>query len=282
MIDLHTHSIFSDGSLTPEELSDKAKETGLTAIALTDHDCTEGLPRFMKSCERNSIVGIPGVEISIDIQKDTMHLLGYYIDWSNVELQKALKNIRTARESRNTKILERINALGLSLKWEDVTAFAGGEVVGRPHFSQALIAKGYVADKEEAFTKYLAKGRSCYAERERLTDVQAIGVIRAAGGVPVLAHPLTLKLGNAKLKETLADLKTKGLAGVEIFYSEHTPDMIKNYLTMAADLDLIATGGSDFHGAANPKIYLGRGFGNLDIPDDIVGKLKDWRQRQIL
>jgi 3',5'-nucleoside bisphosphate phosphatase len=278
MIDLHTHSIFSDGSLTPEELADKAKATGLTAIALTDHDCTDGLPRFIAACERNSITGVPGVEISIEMQKGTMHVLGYYIDGSNAGLQDALVKICNGRESRNTEILKKLNDLGFSLKWEEVTAFAGGEVVGRPHFSQALIAKGYVADKEEAFEKYLAKGKPCYADRYRFEDVEAIDIIRKAGGVPVLAHPSSLKLGDSKLKEKLADLKSMGLAGMEIFYSEHSPEMVRNYLAMAAELDLIATGGSDFHGAANPKIQLGRGFGNLNIPDDIVGKLLEWKQ----
>jgi predicted metal-dependent phosphoesterase TrpH len=281
MIDLHMHSTFSDGTFTPSELAAKAKGFGLTAIALTDHDCTDGLDEFLKACATNSdqpkLTGIPGVEISADVKRGTMHILGYFIDYKNAKLEKTLVQIRDGRKIRNEEILKKLNGLGFKLTWDEVAAFAGEDVVGRPHFAQAMISKGYVASSEKAFELYLKKGKPGYADRFRLPPGESIGIILQAGGVPVLAHPFTLELDKQALRNYVSELKNSGLLGIEVFYPEHSEPMVTEYLALAKELDLVTTGGSDFHGTVNPKIRMGIGFGPLKVPDQIVDDLKKAR-----
>jgi len=274
MIDLHMHSTFSDGSLKPAQLVEEGARIRLKGMALTDHDSTAGVPQFMAACAAQGVVGIPGVEISAEIAKGTMHVLGYHVDRDCRELEGVLEQIRDGRESRNRKILGKLCAAGLELTWDEVAAFAGEDVVGRPHFAQALLAKGYVSSKDAAFELYLAKGRPAYVDRFRLPPRESIATILAAGGVPVLSHPFTLDLSQKALKDTVTELKSYGLAGLEVYYSEHTPEMTKQYLSLCASLGLVATGGSDFHGDVNPKVSMGTGFGQLCVPDDVLENLQ--------
>ena len=274
MIDLHMHSTFSDGTHPPEELARLAGSFGLTAIALTDHDCMDGVARLLMACQAEGVRGISGVEISADVPKGTMHILGYFADHENVELAEALKRIRGGREVRNEKILQQLNELGLELSWEDVRAYATEEVVGRPHFAAAMQARGYVKNKTAAFDRYLGKGKPAYADRFRLSPEASIAVIRQAGGVPVVAHPVTLGLSHKALRATLADYRDMGLQGVEVYYSEHSPNMIDNFRQIANDLGLAMSGGSDFHGDANPQIRMGIGFGQLRVPDKLLVALE--------
>ncbi len=274
MIDLHVHSTFSDGSLRPTQLAEEAAKAGLHAVALTDHDTVDGIPEFLGACERMGVLGIPGIELSIDVPRGTLHMLGYWIDLPHAELEQILRHLRTAREERNRQIMERLYALGCNLTWEDVKAFAGEEVVGRLHFAQALEAKGYVKSKDEAFERFLGKGKSAYVNRYRLSVEQSLRIIRAAGGVAALAHPFTLELSPSALRAAVAEWKNYGLSAIEVFYSEHTPEQERQYLALSKELDLVAIGGSDFHGAANPAIRIGRGFGSLVVPDEIVDCLR--------
>jgi predicted metal-dependent phosphoesterase TrpH len=273
MIDLHVHSTFSDGSFAPAELVDMAVSSGLTAMALTDHDGLGGLPQFMDACQAKGLIGIPGVEISIEFKPGTLHVLGYFIDAGNAPFAAALEDLRDGRESRNLKILQKLNELGCALSWEEVAAFAGEDVVGRPHFAQAMIAKGFVKTKEDAFDRYLAKGKPAYLDRVRLTVPDSIRLIHGAGGIAVLAHPSTLKVSRVELHRIVAELAAEGLDGIEAWYSEHTQDQQKAFAKLAEELGLILTGGSDFHGASNPEVRLGRGFGNLDVPDALLDTL---------
>lgn len=273
MIDLHVHSTFSDGSLTPEELVELAVKSGLTAMALTDHDGVMGIDRFMAACQQQGLRGIPGVEISIEMSGGTMHLLGYFMDHHHPQFLAALIRLRRGREERNQFILERLNSLGLSLTWEEVASLAKEDVVGRPHFAQAIIAKGYVKNKDDAFGKYLGKGKPAYVERDRFTVEEGVELIRQAGGVPVLAHPYTLNMGNRRLRAFLAELNEKGVQGIETYYSEHSREQLRFCLHMARELNWVVTGGSDFHGAMNPHVHLGIGFGSLDIPIELVDLL---------
>lgn len=274
MIDLHTHSTFSDGNLTPEELVQEAARLKLHALALTDHDGMDGVPRFLAACERAGVRGVAGVEISVDCPTGTQHMLGYFVDTNHAELQAVLARLRTARQERNRAILERLNRLGYPLTWEEVAAFAGEEVVGRPHFAQALEARGAVRSKEEAFERLLAKGRPAYADRYRLSPPASIRLISAAGGVPVLAHPSSLDLPPAALRETVEQLVAHGLQGIEVYYPEHGSQQEREYLELAGTFSLVPTGGSDFHGAFNPQVRLGVGFGNLRVPDEILAALE--------
>ena len=277
MIDLHTHSTFSDGSFTPEELVEMSVEAGLTSVALTDHDTVDGIPRFMAACEARGLNGIAGVEISADVAKGGMHMLGYLVDPASESLEKLLHAIRNGRTSRNVDILKNLNDDGLELTFEEVEAYAGEGLIGRPHFAQAMLAKGYVQTKKEAFDRYLARGKPGYAERFRLNPEDSIREIHAAGGLAVLAHPFTLELKGDAMDAFMRELAGLGLDGVEVYYSEHSPKLVRTYRDLALKYDLLLTGGSDFHGEINPAIRLGVGFGNLKVHDDLLEKMVERR-----
>jgi predicted metal-dependent phosphoesterase TrpH len=289
MIDLHVHSIFSDGSLTPEELVTKADAMGLKAIALTDHDTTDGIDRFLMACssynqsihnkDGKSLICIPGVEISADIAHGTMHLLGYFISHHDEGLQRVLREIKNGREERNKQILEKLNALGLKLSWEEVANLAQGDIIGRPHFARAMCNKGYVNSIDEAFARYLAKGKPAYAERYKLGPVECIRAICNAEGIAVLAHPFTLDRTEHELESFVKELVEAGLSGIEIYYPEHTAQQVHIYEKIAKRFNLLITGGSDFHGDAVPHIQLGIGDGSLNVPDHLVELLLKHREK---
>ena len=274
MIDLHCHSTFSDGSLTPEQLIAEAAKIGLAALALTDHDTTAGLPRFLAAAADTAVRAVPGVELSVDCSSGVMHMLGYWMDLANPELVRQMEWIRDGRAMRNRAMLEKLNALGFAMTWAEVQAFAGEDVVGRPHFAQVMLQKGYAKDKNEAFDKWLGDGKPGYADRPRLTAEVAVALIRQAGGVAVLAHPYSLHVGKDAMASLLIELAAAGLAGVECYYSEHSADLTKEYLVMARQANLVPTGGSDFHGEVSPGIHLGVGFGGLCVPDEVLGQLE--------
>jgi len=281
MIDLHVHSTFSDGSETPMALAVAAASSGLTAMALTDHDTMRGVNPFLEACSAHGLRGIAGVEVSAEYSHGTMHILGYLVQPGNVELENALESMRAGRGDRNQVILEKLNALGLVMTWDEVAAKAGEDVVGRPHFAMVMLDKGYVKTKEEAFDRYLAKGKVAYVDRIRLTPENSIALIRAAGGVAVLAHPFTLDYSNAELRRLLAHMVEVGLGGLEVYYSEYTAEQHHHYVALAREYGLVMTGGSDYHGSLNPDIALGRGFGNLKVPDELIAPLYARAGRQL-
>ena len=274
MIDLHCHSTFSDGSLTPEQLIEEAAKAGLAALALTDHDTVAGLPRFQAAAAGGPVRAVPGVELSVDCPSGVMHMLGYWMDVENAELVRQMAWIRNGREMRNQAMFEKLNALGFAMTWDEVKSFAGEDVVGRPHFAQVMLQKGYAKDKNEAFDKWLGDGKPGYADRPRLTAEVAVALIRQAGGVAVLAHPFTLRIGKEAMQEFFRHLAGAGLAGVECYYSEHSADLTRDYLAMARAAGLVPTGGSDFHGEVSPGIRLGVGFGGLNVPDEVLAQLE--------
>lgn len=282
MIDLHTHSTFSDGSFTPEQLAAAAAAAGLSAIALTDHDSVGGVDRFLAACNAQKVRGIPGVEISLDFPDGTMHLLGYFIDHRNPALTAHIVKLRSGREHRNQEILNHINAMGMPLTMSEVAAYAGEDNVGRLHFAQALVARGYVRTRDEAFQKYLAKGKPGYADRLRMTPAQGVEIIRNAGGLAVLAHPFTLHMGKQALEKLVGDLALAGLQGIEVFYPQQNPRLVKQYSALAAKFKLAVTGGTDFHGAPMPDIKLGTGFGDLHVPDSVLAALDALRAGKIV
>lgn len=273
MIDLHCHSTFSDGSLTPEELVAEAERIGLTALALTDHDCLAGLERFLAAGAGKRIRLVPGIELSVDCPFGTMHMLGYWMRPDDPELNAQLEWVRDGRAMRNREILRKLNELGMPMTWEEVKAAAGDGVVGRPHFAQVMLTKGYAKDKGEVFDKWLGDGKPAYADRPRLTAERAIELIRGAGGVAVLAHPFTLRIGKESMAKLIAGLTAAGLGGMECYYSEHSADLTKEFLALAEANGLVATGGSDFHGEMSPGVSLGTGFGGLNVPDEVVDRL---------
>lgn len=277
MIDLHVHSTCSDGTSNPAELVRLALEEGLSAVALTDHDTTAGVEQFMATCKEYGLEGLPGVEISVEARPGTMHVLGYCIDCSNVALQEGLTKIRCGREVRNAEILQKLNELDITLAWEDVRGLAGEEIVGRPHFAKALVERGYVKSVRQAFDRYLARGKPAYAERFRFSPEAGIRLINGAGGVAVLAHPSTLLLGRDALEQLVGDLVPAGLGGLEAYYSEHTAKQVRAYVKLARKFRLAVTGGTDYHGDLNPGLRIGRGFGNLEVPDELLIELRSAR-----
>jgi predicted metal-dependent phosphoesterase TrpH len=279
MIDLHLHSTFSDGNLSPEQLVIEARKIGLTAIALTDHDNIDGVPSFLKACETHAIRGLPGVEISVDFPKGTMHILGYYIDFKCPGLITHIAKLKTGRTARNADILKKLNNLGMPITMTEVASFAGGDNIGRLHFAQALLARGYVPDIQAAFDRYLAKGKSGYAERQRLTPAGGVKMILEAGGLPVLSHPFTLELKPKALENLVKELVDSGLQGIEVYYPQHNTALTKQYLKFAEKFNLVITGGTDFHGNVMPHIKMGTGFGNLNVPNSVIQELDERRKK---
>jgi predicted metal-dependent phosphoesterase TrpH len=281
LIDLHIHSTASDGSYAPAEVVRQAKEGGLTAIALTDHDTVDGLAEALAAGDREGLEVIPGVEISAQFPGGTMHILGLFVDYRNGLLDKRLAVLKQARIDRNPRIIAKLNALGLRITMAQVEAIAGGGQIGRPHIARALMESGYVSDLQEAFDKYLGWQRAAYVSKFRFPPPEALAMIREAKGIPVLAHPFTLNLGSAgALKKLIVELQGLGLAGLEVYYSEHTPEQEALYLKLARELDLVVTGGSDFHGDNKPEITLGSMPSQDKLTYHLVEALKAWRRRE--
>jgi 3',5'-nucleoside bisphosphate phosphatase len=269
MIDLHMHSTCSDGTYSPSELVQRAKAAGVTRMALTDHDTVAGLSEARSEAERQGIAFIGGLEISAELQPGTMHILGYGFDEASPDLLDKLEYVQRARRERNPKIVEKLRVLGLELTMEEVAAKAGGTVVGRPHFAQVMVEKGYAQSTQEVFDKYLAKGKPAYLDKVRLSPEESVAAIRAAGGVAVLAHPLQLKAkDDADLDAMVERLARAGLQGMECYYRNHTEEDTRRFLALAERHGLFATGGSDFHGTNRPHISLGTGEGNLKVPEE--------------
>jgi predicted metal-dependent phosphoesterase TrpH len=255
-VDLHLHSNFSDGVLPPGRLVSMGKQRGVSVMCLTDHDTTEGVPSFMAACRRLGIRGIAGIELSADYPS-TLHILGYRIDFKNPALQKALDSIRRARDLRNDQICEMLQGLGMDVTMEEVEAEAGGGVAARPHIARVMIKKGYVRDQRSAFSAYLGRSGKAYVPRKRLSPEDCIGLIREAGGVAVLAHPILTSQCYEKIRSLAGSLKESGLWGMECYTSRHDGEQVFRYLSIASDLGLFPTAGTDFHGGNGPAPPLG-------------------------
>ncbi|HOQ07134.1 MAG TPA: PHP domain-containing protein [Clostridiales bacterium] len=280
-IDLHTHSTASDGSMSPSELVRHAYESGLSAMALTDHDTVAGVEEAFEEGARTGIEVIAGVEISVSpsewgfMEHETeMHLLGYFFNGGYRALYPLLEDLRRKREQRNPKIIEKLNELGFDITMEEVAAKAPGGVAGRGHIARVLMEKGYTNSMEEGFEKYLGTGRPAYVRKDKLTPEQGISAILESGGVPVLAHPVLMDLQPGQLTAVLERLKKAGLKGIEALYSENSPEQTRELLELAVRTGLKVTGGSDFHGVYKPKIKIGSGRGDLRVPYRLLEELK--------
>ncbi len=280
-IDLHTHSTASDGSFSPRELVRLAKARGLKAMALTDHDTIDGLPEALAAGEEFGIEVIPGVEISARHPGGSMHILGYFLDYRSEALAARLAVLKQARKDRNPQIIAKLNNLGIPLTLEQVEALSGGGQLGRPHIAQALYQGGYVGSLQEAFDIYLGNNGLAYVSKFRFPPEEALGMIREARGIPVLAHPFTLGPQTTEtLRPILKDLMKMGLAGLECYYPEHTFAQEALYLYLARELGLLITGGSDFHGNAKPEVNLGRITCQPLLVYDLVIAMKKWHRRE--
>lgn len=276
MIDLHTHSTKSDGTLTPSELAAAAGCAGLTAVALTDHDTTDGLAEFCAAAAAGRLRAVPGVELSAEYGPGTMHIVGLFVAPGGA-LEEALRFIRDARAERNRVILDRLSAAGVPIGEAEVRACAGSDVIARPHFARALVARGHAPDLNTAFDRWLGKGRPAYVARRKLPPAECIRAIHAGGGVAVLAHPASLGLLGRGLRACVRGLAAEGIDGIEVHGSTHTPAQIRRYRSLARECGLAESGGSDFHGAIRPLVRLGRGFGTLEVPDACLDALETRR-----
>jgi predicted metal-dependent phosphoesterase TrpH len=284
-IDLHIHSTASDGSLTPADIIDHAQKLNLAAIAITDHDSVDGSKEALQIDIPPSLHFLTGVEISAAHPpffpgSGSFHILGYAIHLDNRDLNQALSKLQDARKNRNPEILKRLNKLGFRISLEEVNQEVGEGQLGRPHIAYAMLKKGFVASINEAFDKYLGNAGPAYVDKDRIECEQAISIIRAAGGVPVLAHPALLNIeNNQKLDALLQNLVKIGLAGIEVYYPGHSPQQIRQYTELAENYGLLMTGGTDFHGSITPDTKMGSGDGNLFVPYTLYKELIDANKR---
>ncbi len=274
--DLHMHTVHSDGTLTPRQLVQLAKQKGLACIALTDHDTLNGIEEAQAEGNRIGVEVIAGVEISVKFEPGTMHILGFFVDRNSKQLQEGLEEIQEARRTRNPMIIEKLEALGIHTSLEEVERESGGDQVGRPHFARVLVKKGYVKDSEEAFNKYLAKGAPAYVDKRKLTSREAIEMIGEAGGIAALAHPKYLKLDStpARFEEAIKQLQSEGMKGLEVYSSCQSQEEAACYRKVAEQLGLLITGGSDFHGANRPQVSLGWLGDGAMIPYETIDRMK--------
>jgi hypothetical protein len=279
-IDLHIHSTASDGTLRPLEILASAHRFNLAAIAITDHDTLAGSRELLESGSLGGMKAISGVEISaapppLCPRQGSFHVLGYGIAFDHPRLNRALEKLQSARQDRNPKIIQRLNSLGFPLDINEVSALAGGvDGLGRPHIARLMKRKGYVASIEEAFDRYLGHGKPAYVDKFRVACEEAMGLIREAGGIPVLAHPGVTLDAAIDLDRLLTALVDMGLGGIEVYYPAHHPAQTARFAAAARRYGLLMTGGSDFHGSLKPEIQLGTGAGDLAVPFALFAALE--------
>jgi predicted metal-dependent phosphoesterase TrpH len=274
-VDLHVHTTASDGVHTPEQVVEIAIRSGLQVMGLTDHDTTQGIPAALRAAHGSTLQVWPGVEISTDFNRGEVHLLGYFIDYTNEHLQSVLRTMRESRLERAFHMVQKLAQLNVPVDWPRVLELAahGNGTVGRPHIATAMLEKGYVSSIGEAFQRYIGRDGPAYVERVKLSSIEAIKLVDASGGLAVLAHPLDS--GNRDhgsppdLDATLSRLAEVGLAGLEVFYPNYDKDSIQYLLSLARRWNLVPTGGSDYHGRDSTAI------GQINVPYESAQRLFD-------
>ena len=264
-MELHCHSTASDGTYSPTQVVGMAAARGVRALALTDHDTTAGVTEAAGIAAQHGIALIPAVELTCSVERGEVHLLGYFVSVGDADFQAKLAQFRTGRDVRGEAIVAKLHTLGIPVQWERVKALAGDGAVGRPHVARALIEVGAATSVDDAFDRYLGRGRPAHVERQRLTPVEAVQLVRAAGGVPVLAHPLSV----LNIEATLAEMIPAGLLGIEAYYGAYKPEERGALADIATYHNLITTVGSDFHG----DVHGGAVIGGTPGPPDVLSRL---------
>lgn len=284
MIDLHTHSTASDGTYTPTQLIDYAVSKGLTAIALTDHDTTDGIEEAVLRAQYyhnqgTDIKVIPGIEFSTDYFGKDIHIVGLYVDYQGEFLTKRLSYFKLSRTKRNLEMCQKLTSLGMPIDYEELCAAYPDGVITRAHYAKFMLKKGYVKSVKEAFERHIGDGMVAHVRRKNISPMRAVEIIRRAGGIPVLAHPVLYGMSKDRLDDLVKRLTGAGLMGIEAVYSTYTPSDERDIRTLASKYNLLISGGSDFHGTNKPDIDLGTGRGKLYLDDsilvDITSKLSD-------
>lgn len=269
--DLHLHSHFSDGTFTPEQICIQAKRHGLSTVALTDHDTLEGCDRMAAACDLGGLEFIPGTELTAEHRGKEVHILGYWIDGDSPALASRLAGFQAVRVNRIRDMVHRLNERGVPLEAETVFKLANCHSPGRPHVARALVQEGFCKDFDDAFDRYLKKGRPAWVPKTRMDSIEAIGLIHGAGGVAVLAHP-----GLYKDDELIPEIAAEGIDGLECWHTKHSPDSAQRYEGLANSLGIVPTGGSDCHGLAKGQPLIGR----IKVPYANVSTLKETRRRR--
>lgn len=248
LVDLHLHTVASDGRLTPTELVDLIASKGVTVAAISDHDTTDGIAEAVQAASAHqNLEIIPAIELSTDIPGDEIHMLGYFLEYEDEEFQGILRRFREGRLERGRMMVEKLAELGKPVEWERVKAFAGDGSVGRPHIALAMVEAGYFKEPKEAFYEYLGRNGLAYAEREKMTPEEGVEMLSRVGGSAVLAHPAGLE----DLDTKVGQLKEAGLVGMEVHYAMYSEETIQRLLEVANRHGLIPCGGSDYHGLGN-------------------------------
>ncbi|MGI6491655.1 MAG: PHP domain-containing protein [Pelotomaculum sp.] len=265
-VDLHVHTVYSDGTDSPEKIVATAKSIGLSAVAITDHDTVEGIGPAMAAARKYNLEIIPGVELSTEYKGQELHILGYLIDAFDRNLLSKLSSIRQEREQRMEKMVGRLQALGFSVDLDRIRAISGAGAMGRPHLAAVMVEAGIVKTKAEAFDLYIGHGKKAFVHRAKLTPSEAIRMIHDCAGVAVLAHP-----GLNSLSIPLEKLIDDGIIGLEAYHPAHNRELASYYERLAAEKGLIVTGGSDYHGPGRAEESR---LGLITVPYKVVEKMK--------
>ncbi len=274
LIDLHVHSNASDGSLTPSEVADEAIKMGLSAIALTDHDTIDGVTEILEYTKDKDLEVIPGIELSCYYNNREIHILGFYVDYTNPELQKELDILKEAREGRNLKMIELMRKDGIDITMEKLLHGNPDSVITRAHFARVLVEDGICKDKEVAFRKYIGIGCKYYLPKPQVTCETAMNILTKYSKAAFLAHPLLYHLGYNQIEELLIYLKSLGLKGIEAYHSSNNCYESDKLRSMALKLELAISGGSDYHGIIKPNIQMGKGRGGMRVPMRLLDNIK--------
>lgn len=278
VIDLHTHSMCSDGSDPPERLPELAAAAGCRAVALTDHDTFAGLPRARSRAGEVGVELVSGCEVSCKYLGTSAHILVYFVEDGEGPLQDELARLRADRVARNKLLAARLAELGTPVTYDEIVAEAAGEEsAGRPHVAAVLVRHGLAESIPDAFDRWLGEGKPAYVPKARVTPSEIAGAARASGGVVVLAHPFTLGLEPRDLDRAVAELAGAGISGIEAHYGRYSPKERSGLVKLARRNGLVATGGSDYHGTVKTDLSVGTGTGDLSVPDDVLDELTDRR-----
>lgn len=269
--DLHIHTSLSDGTFSPEKVVQYSKEKGLDAIAITDHDCCDGITPALIAAKDLDIEVIPGVELTVEMEEeDELHILGYFIDWYDRAFLKKLNEISAARKKRAKKILRKLQRHGVEITEKELFEFSGPGCVGRLHIAHLLVRKGFVSSIAEAFRKYIGNKAPCYVKKFKLSPKEAVKMIEDVGGVAVLAHPRTITAKNEFREKIIRTLIRDGVKGIEVYHSDHTRKDEDEFKSLAERYNLLITGGSDCHGFGKKQVLIG----TVKVPYELVEKLK--------
>lgn len=275
-VDLHLHSKASDGRFSPEELVYKAAEKGLTVIALADHDSTDGIAPALEAAKvYPGLQVIPAVEINTDVPRGEVHILGYFVDYGNRELETTLEKLRRSRVARAQGMIAKLGNLGIHITWQRVKEIAGSGAIGRPHLAQAMLEKGYTSSIKEAFIKYIGRDGPAYVERKKIMPLEATELVLRVSGLPVLAHPLTA----SDPEQLTVQLKAVGLVGIEVYYDGYGAEERRQLKNLADKYNLIATGGSDYHGLDDASETM---IGSAEVPLEAAEQLITLAQERTL